>query len=186
MFTLWNLIADFVELNDQTENQQQQISDFYAKARTTFPRLVCLMQLYFNAMKILEEVKETVIFTEGDHNKLVINDNFLVAVQNLIKTDYHIYDKSYLPLNDIDQTSTIPMVLVEKDTVIAAWRWYEHHLIIASKLFTIDPDFISKPIQISSSISSRQKNLKQSILLFDFNIFPLSAVTDKHPVTGQT
>ncbi|CAF5184374.1 unnamed protein product, partial [Rotaria magnacalcarata] len=48
MFTVWNLIADLVETQDQKPNEQQQIIDFYAKAGTTFPRLACLMQLYFN------------------------------------------------------------------------------------------------------------------------------------------
>jgi hypothetical protein len=52
MFTLWNLIADLIETQDLKDNQQQQISDFYGKAGTTFPRLACLMQLYFNAIEI--------------------------------------------------------------------------------------------------------------------------------------
>ncbi len=78
------------------------------------------------------------------------------------------------------------MIIIEQDAVIAAWRWYDHHLNVATKLFTIDPDFTAKPVKISPSVPSQRKNLKQLIILFDFNIFPLSAITDKHPVTGQT
>lgn len=186
MFILWNLIADSMEIIDQKENEQQQITDFYSKTGTVFPRLACLMQLYFNAAKILEEVKETVVFSEGDHNELIINEKFVVHAKNIIEKDYYIFDKSYLPCNEIDQSVLDPMVIVEKDAVIVAWKWYEHHLNIATKLFTIDPDFIAKPVKISLSVPSRRKTLKQLIMSFDFNIFPLSAITDKHPVTGQT
>ncbi|CAF4627832.1 unnamed protein product, partial [Rotaria magnacalcarata] len=68
--------ADLVETQDQKPNEQQQIIDFYAKAGTTFPRLACLMQLYFNVIDILERVKDTVIFVEGDNQDLIINDSF--------------------------------------------------------------------------------------------------------------
>ena len=35
MFTLWNLIADLVETQDQKDHQQQQIVDFYGKSSMT-------------------------------------------------------------------------------------------------------------------------------------------------------
>lgn len=185
MFTIWNLIADLIESNDQKENQQQ-ITDFYGKAATTFPRLACLMQLYFNAAKIMDELNDTILFAEGDHNDLSVNENFLVRAQNLIKRDYYKYDKSYIPCDEICLASSDPMIIVGKDAVIAAWKWYEYHLNIATKLFTFDPHAVSTSIQIPSSISPRQKNLKQLIMLFDFNVFPVSAITDKHPISGHT
>jgi hypothetical protein len=185
MFTLWNLIADLIETQDQIENQQQ-IVDFYAKAGTTFPRLACLMQLYFNALEILERVKDSVEFAEGDNQDLIINDNFVKNVDAIIKKDYYKYDKSYLPSMEINQEVIHPMLIVQKEAIFAAWNWYEHHLNIAAKLFTIDPDFSNKATISRSSISLRSKTLKQLIMYLDFNIFPLSAISVKHPITGQT
>ena len=187
MFTVWNLVADLVDSGDLHGNeQQQQIIDFYAKAGTTFPRLACLMQLYFHATDILHRVSETVVFVEGDNNELSINDNFLTRAENLIKSDYYKYDKTYLSGDETVQAAMEPMIIVEKAAVISAWRWYEHHLNIATKIFTIDYNFCGQSISRSSLSLSRQKTLKQSIMLFDFNIFPVSAITDKHPATGQT
>ena len=187
MFTLWNLIADLIESNDQNDSdQQQQIIDFYSKVSATLPRLACMMQLYFNAMSILDEVQETVLYGEGDNNELIISENFVVRVQNIIKNKFYVYDKTYLPFNQTDQSTMDPMIIVEKNAVLAAWKWYHHHLTISSKLFTIDYFFSTKPIITHSSVLSRQKSLKQLIMLMDFNIFPLSTLTDKHPITGQT
>lgn len=186
MFTLWNLIADLIEMNDQKESEQQQIKDFYAKSGATFPRIACLMQIYFNAMKILHNIRDFIFFSEGDNNDLVINENFVRCASDLIKKDYHVYDKSYLPCNENESMPVEPMVLVEKDTIIAAWKWYEHHLNVAAKLFTIDPDFTSKTARTTTPPSSQRKNLKQMIMLFDFNIFSVSSISDRHPVTGQT
>ncbi|CAF3780170.1 unnamed protein product [Rotaria socialis] len=186
MFTLWNLIADLVETQDQKQDQQQQIVDFYAKAGTTFPRLACLMQLYFNAIEILERVKNTVVFAEGDNHDMSINENFVNSVKSIIQKDYYAYNKTYLPCIEINQSSMDPIIIVEKEALIAAWKWYDHHLNIAAKLFTIDPEFPGKPLSISSSVLSRQKTLKQLIMLLDFNIFPVSSISVKHPVTGQT
>jgi len=184
---LWNLIADTVELIDQNcHDQQQQITDFYSKIAATFPRIACLMQLYFNAISILDEVHEFVIYAEEDNNEMIINDDFVVRVQNIIKNKFYIYDKTYLPSNQIHQPTMEPTIIVHKEAVSAAWKWYQHHLNIATKLFTIDHSFSAKPIPMYSSISSPQKTLKQLIMLIDFNIFPLSALTDKHPITGQT
>ena len=78
-----------------------------------------------------------------------------------------------------------PMIIVEKEAVVAAWKWYEHHLNIAATLFTIDPDFPTQSI-VAPSPTPRSKTLKQLIMLLDFNIFPLSAISVKHPSTGQT
>ena len=186
MFALWNLIADLIEIQDQIPNEQQQIIDFYAKAGTTFLRLACLMQLYFNAADILERVKDHIVFAEGDNQDLMINEQFVSSVENIIKKEYYVYDKTYLPLNETDQTKINPMVMVEKKAVIAAWRWYEHHLNIATNLFTIDHNYLCKPISTSSLMSHKPKTLKQLIMLFDYNIFPISALTVKHPLTGQT
>ena len=185
MLSIWNLIADLMESNNLKENEQQQIVDFYGKAGTTFPRLVCLMQLYFNASKILERLAEYVIFSEGDNNDLLINQNFVTQAECMIKNEFYVYDKTYLPINDNAQRALDPMIIVEKDTVTAAWKWYEHHLKIANILFRIDYDFASKSIACAS-IPSRRRPLKELIILMDFNIFPLSTVTDKHPTTGQT
>ncbi len=185
MFILWNLIADLIETQDQTENQQQ-IADFYAKAGTTFPRLACLMQLYFNALEILERVKDSIEFAEGDNQDMTINDNFVKNVDFIIKKDYYKYDKSYLPSMEMNQEVIHPMLIVQKEAVLAAWNWYEHHLNIAAKLFTIDPDFSNKTIIAPSSVSFKSKTLKQLIMYLDFNIFPLSAISNKHPITGQT
>ncbi|CAF1682774.1 unnamed protein product [Rotaria magnacalcarata] len=186
MFIMWNLIADLVETKDQKQNEQQQIVDFYAKSGTTFPRLVCLLQLYFNAIDILDQVKETVSFAEGDNEDMIINENFINSVQNIIKKDYHLYDKTYLSCNQINQAAIDPMIIVEKSAGIAAWKWYKHHLNISSILFTIDHEFSGKSISLSSTLSLKPKTLKQLIMLFDFNIFPLAAISCKHPVTGQT
>ncbi|CAF4056259.1 unnamed protein product, partial [Rotaria sp. Silwood2] len=184
---VWNLVADLVETQDQKHNEQQQIVDFYAKSGTTFPRLACLMQLYFNAINILERVKETVVFAEGDNQDMIINENFITSAENIIKKDYYIvYDKTYLPCVEINQLGMDPIVIVEKEAVIAAWKWYDHHLNIASMLFTIDHEFSGKSITLSSTVSFRPKTLKQLIMLFDFNRFPLSAISAKRPVTGQT
>lgn len=186
MFTVWNLIADLIETQDQKPNEQQQISDFYAKAGSTFSRVACLMQLYFNALSILEKVKDVVIFAEGDNQDLVINEIFVRRVESIIRKEYYMYDNTYLPRAAGDQVTTDPMIIVEKETVIAAWRWYDHYLNIATTLFTIDHDYSCKPTITSSLIPSKPKTLKQLIMLFDFNIFPLSAISVKNPTTGQT
>ena len=186
MFTLWNLIADLVETQDQKEHQQQQIVDFYGKAATTLPRLACLMQLYFNSIAILERVKTDVVFAEGDNHDFMINHNFVRSVENIIKEDYHKYDRTYRLSTETNREVGDPMIIVEKEAVDAAWMWYEHHLNIAATLFTIDPDFPSKSIAAPSPNPSRSKTLKQLIMLLDYNIFPVSAISVKHPSTGQT
>jgi hypothetical protein len=150
MFTVWNLIADLVDSGDLHGNeQQQQIIDFYAKAGTTFPRLACLMQLYFHATDILHRVSETVVFAEGDNAELSINDHFLTTVESLIKTDYYTYDKSYLSGDGMVQAAMEPIIIVEKAAVVSAWRWYEHHLNIATKSFTIDYNYCGQGISRS-------------------------------------
>lgn len=120
MFTLWNLIADLVETQDQKENQQQQITDFYGKAATTLPRLACLMQLYFNSVEILEQVKDHVIFAKGDSQDLSINANFIQSVEQMIKSEYYVYDRRYLLSMESDQEIVDPMIIVGKEAVIAA------------------------------------------------------------------
>lgn len=156
MLSIWNLVADLVESNHLKENEQQQISDFYAKAGATFPRLVCLMQLYFNASWILDRLSEYVVFAEGDNSDLIINEAFVTQAESIIKNEFYVYDKTYLPMKKI-----------------------------ANILFRIDYNFASKPVACES-ILSRKKPLKELIMLIDFNIFPLSTVTDKHPTTGHT
>jgi len=65
MFTIWNLIADINESNDRNlDYQQQKITDFYARTSAILPRIACLMQLYFNATSILDEIRDTVVFAE--------------------------------------------------------------------------------------------------------------------------
>ena len=86
MYTLWNLIIDLNESNDQKLGQQQQIRDFYGKAVATVPRIACLMQLYYNSMSILNEVYETVVYSEGDDEDSTINEKFIERVQNIIRT----------------------------------------------------------------------------------------------------
>ncbi|CAF2187527.1 unnamed protein product [Rotaria magnacalcarata] len=135
---------------------------------------------------MFERVKDTVVFAEGENQDLIINDNFVSSVENIIKKDYYAYDKIYLLCNEINQAATDPMIIVEEEVVIAAWKWYECHLSIADKLFTIDHEYSGKPITVSSSILTKLKTLKPLIILFDFNIFPLSAINVKYPVTGQT
>lgn len=186
MFTLWNLIPDLIETQDQTENQQQQIADFYAKAATTFPRLACLMQLFFNAMEILERVKESVIFTEGDNYDSIINERFIQSVEMIIKRDYFQYDTTYLPPMEVNQELTDPMIIVGKEAVVAAWKWYEHYLKIATKLFTIDYGFTGKPIVARPLALHEPRTLKQAIMLLDFNMFPIAVISCKHPITGMT
>lgn len=186
MFLLWNLVADLMETQDQVQNQQQQITDFYGKAGTTFPRLACLMQLYMNAMEILESVKDFVVFAEGDNQDLIINENFVRKVDTIIKNSYYKYDKTYLPCTEVNQQVVDPMILVKKEAILAAWSWYEIHLHIATKLFTIDYDYTNKSMTVHPLIVSAQKTLKQLIMYLDFNIFPLSAISVKHPITEKT
>lgn len=185
MLSIWNLVADLVESNHLKENEQQQISDFYAKAGATFPRLVCLMQLYFNASWILDRLSEYVVFAEGDNSDLIINEAFVTQAESIIKNEFYVYDKTYLPMNENVQKSFDQMIIVQKEAVTAAWKLYEYHLKIANILFRIDYNFASKPVACES-ILSRKKPLKELIMLIDFNIFPLSTVTDKHPTTGHT
>lgn len=186
MHTLWNLVADLVESNGQNaDRQQQQITDFYGKASAVIPRVACLIQLYFNAISILDDIRETVIYSEGDNSELVINDDFVAKAKSIILNKYHIFDKTYLPCHHASPNTTDPMVIVRKPAVTAAWKWYEHHLNIATTLFTIDYSFSAKPINTSLSFASQPKALKQLIMCNDFNIFPTSTLTDKHPITGQ-
>ena len=144
MLSIWNLVADLVESNNLKENEQQHISDFYAKAGITFPRLVCLMQLYFNASKVLDRLAEYVLFAEGDNADLMINEAFVTQAENIIKNDFYVYDKTYLPVNENVQRGFDPMIIVEKETVTAAWKLYEYYLKIANILFRIDYNFASK------------------------------------------
>lgn len=186
MFTLWNLIADLVDTQNLKENQQQQIMDFYAKAGTIVPRLLCLVQLFLNCMKILEQVKDFIVFSEGDNPHSFINENFIRNVDAIIKKDYYKYDKTYLTSMESDKEVTDPMIIVSKDAVLIGWELFEYYLRIVTKLFTIDHTFPTKSILSPSSVLTRQKSIKQSIMYFDFNIFPTSAISVKHPVTGET
>lgn len=186
MFTLWNLIADLIDTQNLKENQQQQIIDFYAKAGTTFPRLVCLVQLFLNCMQILDQVKNFIVFSEGDNPNSMINENFVRNVEAIIKKDYYKYDKTYLTCMENDQEIMDPMVLVGKDALLIAWQLYEYYLSIVTELFTIDYDFSNKSMLVPSSVFTPPKTLKQLIMYFDFNIFSVSAISVKHPVSGQT
>ena len=98
------------------------------------------------------------------------------------------YDKTCLPLNAINRNNIAPMIIFGKPAVLAAWKWYEHHLNIVTTLFTINYSFNAKPTNTTMplSIAGQQKTLKQAIMLINFNIFPLATLTDKHPITGQT
>lgn len=71
------------------------------------------------------------------------------------------------------------MVLIEEDAVLPAWTWYGHSWDIAAKLFTIEPNFYGKLVVAP-------KTIKQMIMLFDFNIFPISTIPVKHLITGLT
>jgi len=186
MFTLWNLIADLVDTQNMKENQQQQIIDFYARARAMVPRLVCLVQLFLNCMQILEQVKDFVVFSEGDNSNSFINENFIRNVEAIIKKDYYKYDKTYLTSMEIGNEVKVPMIIVSKDAVLIGWELYEYYLRIFTKLFTIDYTFLTKSMLLPSSVLARQKSLKQSIMYLDFNIFPTSAISVKHPFTGET
>ncbi|CAF4919206.1 unnamed protein product [Rotaria socialis] len=185
MFLLWNLVVDLLETQDQLQNQQQQITDFYGKTGTTFPRLACLMQLYMNAMEILERVKHVVVFAEGDNQDLIINEDFVRNVDMIIKNNYYKYDKTYLPCTEVSPEVVDPIIFVKIEAILAAWSWYECHLNIATKLFTIDHDFANKSIIVHPLILSKQKTVKQLIMYLDFNIFPLSAISVKHPITEK-
>ncbi|CAF3569952.1 unnamed protein product [Rotaria socialis] len=185
MFLLWNLVVDLLETQDQLQNQQQQITDFYGKTGTTFPRLACLMQLYINAMEILERVKHVVVFAEGDNQDLIINEDFVRNVDMIIKNNYYKYDKTYLPCTEVSPEVVDPIIFVKIEAILAAWSWYECHLNIATKLFTIDHDFANKSIIVHPLILSKQKTVKQLIMYLDFNIFPLSAISVKHPITEK-
>ncbi|CAF1511465.1 unnamed protein product [Rotaria magnacalcarata] len=79
------------------------------------------------------------------------------SIQSIIKTNFYIFDKTYLPSDQSDQATIDPMIIVQKHVLLAARKWYEHHLNIATTLFTIDHLFCAKPIAIYSSISSQQK-----------------------------
>lgn len=186
MYTLWNIVADLDEMQSSKENQQKQITDFYGKAGTVLPRLVCLFQLYLNACEIFQKLTNDIHFVEGDNEDLDINENFINNAKSLIEKDYLKYDKTYLKPMELNIANHEPMVLVQKETVLLAWKWYEHHLNIAAELFTIDYAFTSKTDSIPISIKPRQKTLHQLIMTFDFNCFPISAISVKHPVTGKT
>ncbi|CAF1523780.1 unnamed protein product [Adineta ricciae] len=185
MYTLWNLAIDLREMIDQNEDEQRQIKDFYEKAGVTLPRLACLIQIYFNAINILKKVRDSILFCEGDNSDLIINDDFVRSVTTLIRKEYYMFDKSYVPAVESESVLLEPMILVEKNAVLAAWKWYEQYLTIASTLFTIDPDFSSTNLKTSPP-NPHRKNLKEMIMLFDFNIFPVSSISDKHPITGHT
>ena len=144
------------------------------------------MQTYVNACAILDQVKNTVLFAEGDNNDLMINENFVKKVEEIIHNQYYVYDKTYVPSNESDQQSQIPLVIVGKESVDAAWKWYEHHLAIATQLLTIDHRFTGKLVGTAPPSLNRQSTLKQLIMYNDYNIFPLSTITDKHPETGKT
>ena len=137
-------------------------------------------------MQIIERVKDFVIFSEGDNHNSMINQNFVRNVEDIIKKEYYKYDKTYLTCMKNDGEGIDPMILVSKDAVLIGWQLYEHYLNIATKLFTIDYNFSSKVMLIPTSVFSSPKTIKQLIMYFDFNIFPISAISVKHPVAGQT
>ncbi|CAM4816613.1 unnamed protein product, partial [Rotaria magnacalcarata] len=104
-----------------------------------------------------DDEQNIVIYVEGDNSELIINDNFVVSIQSIIKTNFYIFDKTYLPSDQSNQATIDPMIIVQKHALLAARKWYEHHLNITTTLFTIDHLFCAKPIAIYSSISSQQK-----------------------------
>ena len=66
----------------------------------------------------------------------------------IIKNDYHRYDKTYLPAAEVNQEVLDPMIFVKKETILAAWSWYEHYLNIAVKLFTVDYNVPCKSMSV--------------------------------------
>ena len=186
LYTVWNLIADLNESLTSKEDLQQQIVDLYGKVAANFPRLVCLVQLFLNCMQILEQVADLVVSSAGDSQNSTINENFIRNVESIIKKDYHKYDKSYLSSLENSQEVLDPMIIVGKEAVLIGWQLFDCYLNIATKLLTIDYAFESRSKPMTFSGATRQKTLKQLIMYFDFDIFPISAISVKHPTTGQT
>jgi hypothetical protein len=76
-------------------------------------------------------VKDSVVFAEGDNHDLIINENFIRSVETIIKKDYYKYDQTYLTCMEINPELVDPMIIVTKESVMAAWTWYEHYLNVA-------------------------------------------------------
>lgn len=120
MFTLWNIIGDLEEAQKSKENQQQQISDLYAKVGTILPRLVCLFQLYINACEIFLKLTNNISFAEGDNRDLYINTTFINNAKSIIEEDYLKYDKTYLTSMELKIVKHDPMVFVQRSTIFKA------------------------------------------------------------------
>ncbi|CAF1113295.1 unnamed protein product [Adineta steineri] len=65
------------------------------------------MQLYIDAIEILEHVKDFVIFTHGDSQNLVVNEDFVRNVDITIKNDYYKYNRTYLPCTEVNQQAVL-------------------------------------------------------------------------------
>lgn len=63
------------------------------------------------------------IYVEGDNSELIINDSFLVSVQNIIKTNFCIFDKTYLPSDLSNQATIDPMITVQQNALLPVQKW---------------------------------------------------------------
>ncbi|CAF1592094.1 unnamed protein product [Didymodactylos carnosus] len=173
----FNLTSDHLSHIKQNPQEPRQIQNLYAKTSTNFPRCCCLLQLYRNITKVLDTnaVSQHVVFDEGHREKKIINKDFVREGKMKVEELF------WATTGRTSDDPSLPVIVIEKETCIAAWEWY-------SFLFGNALTLFHTPTSQSVATSSKPKTPSnvQKILNIEFNIFMRSALTAKVPDTGKT
>ncbi|CAF0949314.1 unnamed protein product, partial [Didymodactylos carnosus] len=151
------------------------IQDLYAKTPTIFPRYCCLFQLLKNVCAVIDECENELEFEEGEEDELEINQNFIRHAKLKI-AELFLSTAKRSPKNP-----TIPILIIEKSTCVAAWTWYSYLFQTALQLFSIGT--IGAPD--AYAVTSRRKTHEQTLCDFQYNIFMVGALTSVYPDTSR-
>ncbi|CAF0811849.1 unnamed protein product [Didymodactylos carnosus] len=132
--------------------------------------------MYRNVTKVLNTraVSQYVIFDEGHRENKMINE------QSLQQAKIKIEELFLVTAKRTSDAPSLPVIVIEKETCVAAWEWYSFLFGNALALFRTQTQSVVEKLK-STTLSHVQK-----ILNIEFNIFMRSALTAKVPGTGRT
>ncbi|CAF1111454.1 unnamed protein product, partial [Didymodactylos carnosus] len=172
----FNLTSDHLQWMLDNKRQPLQIRNIYAKTTTIYPRYCALFQLFRHCVTVLQHLSDDIDFDEGFEKYGRINANFTKNAK--IK----IHDLFLSSAKQSKTDPTVPVLLIEKESCVAAWQYYEFLFHNALTLFKMPP---SPSSSILSGPNLPTSTNERKILEFQFNQFMPGALTGKIPDTNE-
>ncbi|CAF0889879.1 unnamed protein product [Didymodactylos carnosus] len=161
---------------------QQQIIDFYQKAYQTLPRGCCLLECYRTVMNVIAEIQKNhpqcIDFDEGDLLGKKINGEFIKHAKEYI-------DRMQIQQSVNDQAPGESSLVVSKQTVANQYEFHRFLMLQAKTLFTLRPLNVQSSSSRSTDALKNPRQDEYDILMYKYNIFHKSAMTDHDPDTGN-